>query len=306
MTKWAGPDLEQCCVGGALPVWPVKKAHGHTLSKGHLNSHIDGRGWDNRPENLRFLCPNCHAQTDTFCSKNRADQKVHKVPNTCLDCGVRISEDAKRCQTCQNRTPRICPRKVERPLAEELKNLFGLVPYSSTRVGRLSGGWQQRLHLAVSLVHRPELLILDEPTACVDVAARQDLWRLIETLRAGGTAILLTTHQLDEAERLCNRIAIMKGGRIIAQGSVSQLLTKVKGETIVKVKSRDHDVTLARAQSLGWRVSQSAEPLNFLLEHALSLREVVVALDGPEVISVSVQGVSLEDAYLELLGEGAL
>jgi ABC-2 type transport system ATP-binding protein len=189
---------------------------------------------------------------------------------------------------------------------EELMNLFGLVPYASTRVGRLSGGWQQRLHLAVSLVHRPELLILDEPTACVDVAARQDLWRLIETLRAGGTAILLTTHQLDEAERLCNRIAIMKGGRIIAQGSVSQLLTKVKGETIVKVKSRDHDVTLARAQSLGWRVSQSAEPLNFLLEHALSLREVVVALDGPEVISVSVQGVSLEDAYLELLGEGAL
>ena len=65
-------------------------------------------------------------------------------------------------------------------------------------------------------------------------------------------------------------------------------------------------MTLARAQSLGWRVSQSAEPLNFLLEHALSLREVVVALDGPEVISVSVQGVSLEDAYLELLGEGAL
>ena len=189
---------------------------------------------------------------------------------------------------------------------EELMNLFGLVPYASTRVGRLSGGWQQRLHLAVSLVHRPELLILDEPTACVDVAARQDLWRLIETLRAGGTAILLTTHQLDEAERLCNRIAIMKGGRIIAQGSVSQLLTKVKGETIVKVKSRDHDVTLARAQSLGWRVSQSAEPLNFLLDHALSLREVVVALDGPEVISVSVQGVSLEDAYLELLGEGAL
>jgi ABC-2 type transport system ATP-binding protein len=189
---------------------------------------------------------------------------------------------------------------------EELMNLFGLVPYASTRVGRLSGGWQQRLHLAVSLVHRPELLILDEPTACVDVAARQDLWRLIETLRAGGTVILLTTHQLDEAERLCNRIAIMKGGRIIAQGSVSQLLTKVKGETIVKVKSRDHDVTLARAQSLGWRVSQSAEPLNFLLEHALSLREVVVALDGPEVISVSVQGVSLEDAYLELLGEGAL
>jgi ABC-2 type transport system ATP-binding protein len=198
------------------------------------------------------------------------------------------------------------PKFQRQARGEELMNLFGLVPYASTRVGQLSGGWQQRLHLAVSLVHRPELLILDEPTACVDVAARQDLWRLIETLREGGTAILLTTHQLDEAERLCNRIAIMKGGRIIAQGSVSQLLTKVKGETIVKVKSRDHDVTLARAQSLGWRVSQSSGPLNFLLEHALSLREVVVALDGPEVISVSVQGVSLEDAYLELLGEGAL
>jgi len=92
----------------------------------------------------------------------------------------------------------------------ELMESFGLAPYAATRVGRLSGGWQQRLHLAVALVHRPDLLVLDEPTAAVDVAARLDLWRLIEGLRDSGTTILLTSHQLSEAERLCSRVALMQ------------------------------------------------------------------------------------------------
>ena len=84
----------------------------------------------------------------------------------------------------------------------ELMERFGLVPYAATRAGLLSGGWQQRLSLAVALVHRPELLVLDEPTVAVDVEARMDLWRLIEGLRDSGTTILLTSHHLAEAERL--------------------------------------------------------------------------------------------------------
>ncbi|NDE74351.1 MAG: ABC transporter ATP-binding protein, partial [Betaproteobacteria bacterium] len=90
----------------------------------------------------------------------------------------------------------------------ELMNSFALEPFAATRVGKLSGGWRQRLHLAVSLVHRPKLLVLDEPTAAVDLLARMDLWRLIEGLRDSGTTILLTSHHLAEAERLCNRVAL--------------------------------------------------------------------------------------------------
>jgi len=184
----------------------------------------------------------------------------------------------------------------------ELMEDFGLAPYAATRVGRLSGGWQQRLHLAVALVHRPELLVLDEPTAAVDVAARLDLWRLIERLRDVGTTILLTSHQLAEAERLCSRVAVMQGGRVVAQGSVPELLARVPGQAVAKVQSQDKAATLQRAQSLGWLARQQAGQLVFLLPHALSLRDVVDALDGSGVSAVSVQGPSLEDAYLELVG----
>lgn len=188
---------------------------------------------------------------------------------------------------------------------DDLIDRFGLGPHVATRVGRLSGGWQQRLHLAVALVHGPELLVLDEPTAAVDVAARLDLWRLIDGLRAAGTTILLTTHQLAEAEHLCSRVALMQGGRVAAQGSVAELLAHVPGKAMARLQSRDNAATLQRAQRLGWAVRQRAGQLSCLLPRQFSLREVVDALDGPEVSAVSVQAVTLEDAYLELVGDGA-
>ena len=187
----------------------------------------------------------------------------------------------------------------------ELMERFGLGPHAATRVGRLSGGWRQRLHLAVSLVHRPELLVLDEPTAAVDVAARLDLWRLIEGLRDSGTTILLTTHQLAEAERLCSRVALMQGGRVAALGSVPELLARVPGKAVALLKSRDHATTVQRVQGLGWAARQRAGQVSCLLPHVLSLRDVVGTLDGPEISAVSVQAVTLEDAYLELIGDDA-
>ena len=197
------------------------------------------------------------------------------------------------------------PAAQRRQRVADLMDRFGLGPHAATRAGRLSGGWQQRLHLAVSLVHRPELLVLDEPTAAVDVAARLDLWRLIEGLRASGTTILLTTHQLAEAERLCTRVALMQGGRVVALGSVPELLARVPGQAVARLQSRDNATTVQRMQALGWAVRQHAGSLSCLLPRSFSLREVVVALDGPEVSAVSVQAVTLEDAYLELVGEGA-
>ena len=197
------------------------------------------------------------------------------------------------------------PAAVRRARVAALMESFGLGPHTTTRVGLLSGGWQQRLHLAVALVHRPELLLLDEPTAAVDVAARLDLWRLIEGLRDSGTTILLTSHQLAEAERLCNRIALMQGGRVVAQGTVPELVAKVPGQAVARVQSGDPPVTLQRAQSLGWTAQKASGQLHFLLPSRMSLRDVVDALDGPEVTAVSVQAVTLEDAYLKLLGEAA-
>ena len=185
----------------------------------------------------------------------------------------------------------------------ELMNSFGLEPFAATRVGKLSGGWRQRLHLAVSLVHRPKLLVLDEPTAAVDLLARMDLWRLIEGLRDSGTTILLTSHHLAEAERLCNSVALMRDGRVVAQGSVPELLARVPGRAVAKVQSGDNAAIMQRASHLGWPVRQHADQISLLLPRYLSLREIVDALDGTEVSAVSVQAVTLDDAYLELVGE---
>ena len=187
----------------------------------------------------------------------------------------------------------------------ELMHRFELENFAATQVGQLSGGWQQRLHLAVSLIHRPKLLVLDEPTAAVDIQARMDLWRFIEGLRDSGTTILLTSHHLAEAERLCSRVALMRSGRVVAEGSVPELLTRIPGQAVAKVQSEDKEAIIQRALELGWPVRQHANQLRLLLPHHLSLREIVDALDGTQVSAVSVQPVTLEDAYLELMSDSS-
>ncbi len=103
--------------------------------------------------------------------------------------------------------------------ADELIEAFGLEQKRDTRAPRLSGGQRRRLLLARALMHQPRLVILDEPTAGVDFELRMDLWRYIRGLHAEGTTILLTTHYLEEAEELCDEIALIRGGRLIARDS---------------------------------------------------------------------------------------
>jgi ABC-2 type transport system ATP-binding protein len=197
------------------------------------------------------------------------------------------------------------PAAQRNAVVAELMERFSLAPYAATRSGLLSGGWQQRLSLAVALVHRPELLVLDEPTVAVDVEARMDLWRLIEGLRDSGTTILLTSHHLAEAQRLCNRVALMRNGKVVAEGSVPELISRVPGKAVVKVQSEDNQAVIKRAFELGWSVRQHAGKISLLLPNNLNLREVVDALDGSKVNAISIDPVTLEDAYLELVGDSS-
>ncbi len=107
--------------------------------------------------------------------------------------------------------------------ADDLLGLFRLDHKSDARAFELSGGMQRRLILARALIHRPRLLILDEPTAGVDVELRSEIWEVMRHLNAAGTTILLTTHYLEEAEALCDEIALLRAGRIIDRGSSSLL-----------------------------------------------------------------------------------
>ena len=110
-----------------------------------------------------------------------------------------------------------------------------------SRVGTLSGGQKQRLAMACALVGDPELLFLDEPTTGLDPQARRHLWDLVDQLKQAGRTIILTTHYMDEAERLCDRVAIMDHGRIIALGTPPQLIASVGGEHIVEFAITGHE-----------------------------------------------------------------
>ena len=119
--------------------------------------------------------------------------------------------------------------------AAEMIEVFDLGAKSDVRTPKLSGGMKRRLLLARALMHRPRLVILDEPTAGVDFELRTELWRYIRRLHEEGTTILLTTHYLEEAEALCEEIALIRGGRLIARDTAAGLLERYGAETLADV-----------------------------------------------------------------------
>jgi ABC-2 type transport system ATP-binding protein len=187
----------------------------------------------------------------------------------------------------------------------ELMHDFSLTDFSATPVKHLSGGWQQRLHLAVALVHRPTLLLLDEPTAAVDTEARLAIWQLIEKLRDEGTTILMTSHHLAEAERLCHQVALMRDGKLVAQGSVSDLLARMPDQAVAKVQTEDVSSITQRANLMGWPWRHLGNDVKLFVPLSLSLREIWDALGEAKITSISLQPVTLDDAYLELVGDAA-
>jgi len=118
------------------------------------------------------------------------------------------------------------PKRERRERTKELLDTFSLTEKRDDRTQTLSGGMKRRLILARALMHRPRLLILDEPTAGVDVELRLELWRYVQQINEEGTTILLTTHYLEEAERLCDRIAFISDGQIVAQGTSAELASE--------------------------------------------------------------------------------
>ena len=148
-------------------------------------------------------------------------------------------------------------RADARRRAEEMMDVFDLRAKAQTRAPKLSGGMRRRLLLARALMHEPRLVILDEPTAGVDFELRMELWRYIRRLHGAGTTILLTTHYLEEAEELCEEIALIRGGRLIARDTAAGLRAAYGAESLTQVylKAMDGEgldlAAVARARSAG-------------------------------------------------------
>jgi lipooligosaccharide transport system ATP-binding protein len=140
--------------------------------------------------------------------------------------------------------------KPERRAAiERALEVANLVDRRSTRVDKLSGGMRRRLLIARALVHRPRLLLLDEPTVGLDPQVRQELWALIDALRSEGTSILMSTHYIEEAQRLADSVVIMSSGRAIAAGPPAQLVAEHAGAEAVEVYGRPDALAAAEASA---------------------------------------------------------
>jgi ABC-2 type transport system ATP-binding protein len=181
--------------------------------------------------------------------------------------------------------------------------LVNLLDRANSLVENLSGGMQRRLSMALALVHHPKLVILDEPTTGLDVEARYEIWDLIRNLQQQQITVLLTTHLLEEAERLCQRIGILKNGHIIAEGSIEQLSTVMPGQEVLIIKTTQEDLAIELAEQQGWQPRRYSNDLAFWLPTHYELQEILNIFAGVKLDAISRQPVRLEHVYLELTAQ---
>lgn len=189
---------------------------------------------------------------------------------------------------------------VPRSRCDELLEMVGLTDKAKTMTEGLSGGQKQRLSIACALINDPQVVFLDEPTAALDPQARRNLWDVLTAINDGGATVVLTTHHMDEAEALCDRLAIIDHGQILTVDTPAALIRGLDAPTRVRLKA--DAVPLERAREL--RGVDTAEQSDGTL--TLSTREPshvlteLAALDALEGMQVS--GATLEDVFLELTG----
>jgi len=197
---------------------------------------------------------------------------------------------------------------VRQRRVDQLLDLVGLAPRRDHLVHTYSGGMQRRLNLACSMIHEPRLLLLDEPTAGVDPQSREKLFEVIQEIASAGTTVVYTTHYIEEAERLCDRIAILDEGRIVAMGTLQELLGGLGMVEVIEIRS----AALAsdgRSLDALQEVVKIERDENMVRIHvksaarALALIAGVLQESGDEIESLEVYRVSLERVFIHLTGK---
>jgi ABC-2 type transport system ATP-binding protein len=200
--------------------------------------------------------------------------------------------------------------RESRQIADALLAQFQLAKWAKASVYALSGGMAQRLMVARAIFHRPSVLFLDEPTAGLDPQSRLALWELLGELHAAGQTILLTTHYMEEAEKLCNRVAIMDHGRILALDTPAALKQSIGADTVVTVKASGDLTALGELLSSDISGVTRTRPIDGGIELHVQgsdrlIPRVVLAAErgGYDLVDLSVAEPSLETVFINLTGK---
>jgi lipooligosaccharide transport system ATP-binding protein len=199
------------------------------------------------------------------------------------------------------------PRREARSAAEELLHFVALQDKRDWRIDRLSGGMKRRLLIARALVNEPDLLILDEPTTGLDPQARHLVWEKLRSLKRQGVTLVLTTHYMDEAAQLCDRLVIMHEGRILVEGSPRELVARETSPQVIEMFEPDEGAArgLRDLADLAERVERLADRWLFYTADGDALLAKVRGVI-PDPGAVWLRGATLEDVFLQLTGRGLL
>ncbi len=195
--------------------------------------------------------------------------------------------------------------KDAKPLVDSLLNRLGLSGKRNSRLRQLSGGMKRRFQIAKALVHDPEILILDEPTAGVDVELRRDLWKYLQDLHSRGKTILLTTHYIEEAELLCENVAIIDNGKILKMGAPKEL-TRELGEAGITVVLENLN-GLNKKDLENYKYTNDKNRLHFSVkdpDNELPKIIRILSNSGLHIQKIESNKSSLEDVFLNLTGKG--
>src|SRR5262245_27824909 len=313
----AGPRLQERApprkTRSMIAIEELEKTYGETQALKGVNLHIErggivgllgpnGAGKTTLVEILEGLRLPTHGRVTVLGLDPRSDAKVLKER-----LGAQLQSTAIQPDLTPVEVLRIYATFYDKPLpVGEVLERVGLTSKSGALVRNLSGGQRQRLALAMALIHDPELLILDEPTTGLDPGARRALHDLIRGLRAQGRSVIITTHYIEEAEQMCDRVIVLRSGQVVADGTPFELLQRAAGTSTLWIACSgpfDPSPLIAAGAAEHGR---EGEHLRFLTRDPAA---AIVALgdmlrhQGLTLTDLRMKRPTLEDVYLELVGE---
>jgi len=192
------------------------------------------------------------------------------------------------------------PRKEAEERGKELLRFLSIDERRKEEVTKLSGGMQRRLVIARALINNPKLLMLDEPTTGLDPQARHLIWQRLRELKAKGVTMVLTTHYMEEAEKLCDRVAVMDSGKILAEGTPHELIERHAGEDVFEIRHAEDNGLLKTLEGLEFSFEKAGDTIYIFSKNGAEIGKRLLPIRDAEILH---RHANLEDVFLRLTGK---